>query len=163
MHARKVTAALALLTVLSLLWIGRRVHRRGRFGRATSAFLRSIAPIILGLGGWSLGVLVVLATNPGVPLNDGLLATAGVGVPIGVGVYLGWVDRDTSRRTRTTGLAAALTGALVGAWLGFSAIDGPIAVATTLVGAIAGANLLLLSLDIYARNNHSIAASDLST
>ena len=39
-------------------------------------------------------------------------------------------------------------GALVGAWLGFHAIDGLFALVTTIVGATVGANLMLLGLDI---------------
>jgi pimeloyl-ACP methyl ester carboxylesterase len=139
---------LALLTVLSLLWMGRHVRQRGRFSPGPSALLRSAYPIILGVGGWSLGALIVLTTNPGIPLADGLLAALAVGAPIGMGVYLAWVNRDKSRRARTIGLAAALLGALVGARLGFDAIDGPMAVVTTLAGAIVGANLVLLGLDI---------------
>jgi hypothetical protein len=38
--------------------------------------------------------------------------------------------------------------ALVGAWLGFHAATGLMAVVTTIVGAAVGANLALLSLDI---------------
>ena len=67
---------LALLTVLSLLWMARRVHKRGRFGRKASATLRSLYPIVLGLGGWFLGVLIVVTTMPGVPLDNELLAAA---------------------------------------------------------------------------------------
>src|SRR6266508_565999 len=70
---------LALLTVLSLLWMPRRVHNRGRFGRKASATLRSIYPIVLGLGGWFGGVLIVLTAMPGVPLDDELLAALSLG------------------------------------------------------------------------------------
>jgi hypothetical protein len=54
---------LGLLTVLSLLWMARRVHRRGRFGRKSSAMLRSLYPIVLGLGGWLAALLIVIATR----------------------------------------------------------------------------------------------------
>ena len=46
------------------------------------------------------------------------------------------------------GLAGATAGALVGAWLGFHATAGLLAVVTTIVGAAVGANLTLLLLDI---------------
>jgi hypothetical protein len=72
-------AGLALLTVLSLPLMARRVRRRSRFGREASATLRSVYPIVLGLGGWFLGVLVVITTMPGVPLDDPLLAVLSVG------------------------------------------------------------------------------------
>ncbi len=138
---------LALLTVLSLLLMARRVRRRGRFGRKASATLRSLYPIMLGLGGWFLGVLIVLTTMPGVPLDDELLASLSIGVPIGLGIYFAWVNRDWSAQTKTTGFAAATGGALVGAWLGFNATEGLLAVITTIAGAAVGANLTLIFLD----------------
>jgi hypothetical protein len=80
-------AGLALLTVLSLLWMARRVHKRGHFGRTASATLRSLHPIVLGVGGWLLGVLIVMTAELRVPLDDELLAVLSVGVPVGLGVY----------------------------------------------------------------------------
>jgi hypothetical protein len=71
-----------------------------------------------------------------------------VGVPIGLGVYFAWVNRDWSAKTKTTGFAATAAGALVGAWLGFNATDGLSALITTIVGAAVGGNLILLALDI---------------
>ena len=41
-----------------------------------------------------------------------------------------------------------MAGALIGAWLGFQAGTGLLAVVTTIVGAAVGANLTLLVLDI---------------
>lgn len=70
--------------------MARRVHKRGRFGRKSSATLRSLYPIVLGLGGWFLGVLVVITTLPGVPLDHELLAVLSVGLPIGLGIYFAW-------------------------------------------------------------------------
>jgi hypothetical protein len=128
--------------------MARRVHRRGRFGRKTSAMLRSLYPIVLGLGGWFLGVLIVITTMPGVPLDDELLASLSVGIPIGLGIYWTWVNRDWADKTKATGLAAAAAGALVGAWLGFNSTTGLLALITTIVGASVGANLTLILLDI---------------
>jgi pimeloyl-ACP methyl ester carboxylesterase len=139
---------LALLTVLSLLWLPWRVHKRGRIGRKHSAALRSLYPIVLGLGGWFLGVLIVMTTLPGVPLDDELLAALSVGVPIGLGIYFAWVNRDWSAKTKATGFAAAVGAALVGGWLGFNATEGLLALITTIVGAAVGGNLILLFLDI---------------
>ena len=139
---------LALLTVLSLVWMGRRVRKRGRFGRKAGATLRTLFPIVLGLGGWFLGVLIVITTMPSVALDEELLAALSVGVPIGLGIYFGWVNRDWSAMTKATGFAAAAAGALVGARLGFHATDGVLAVLTTIVGATAGGNLTLVALDI---------------
>jgi hypothetical protein len=151
---------LALLTNLSLLWMARRVHTRGRFGPKASATLRSLSPIPLGLGGWCLGVLLVTTTMPGVPLDDQLLAALSVGVPIGLGTYFAWVHRDWSATTKATGFAAAAGGALVGAWLGFNATEGLVALVTTIVGAVVGATLLLIILDISrARSERRLADS----
>ena len=47
-----------------------------RFGRKAGATLRSLYPLVLGLGGWFLGVLIVITTMPGVPLDSELLAGA---------------------------------------------------------------------------------------
>jgi pimeloyl-ACP methyl ester carboxylesterase len=140
--------SLALLTVLSLLWIARRVRKRGGFGPKTSAVLRSVYPFVLGLGGWFLGALIVMTTMPGIPLDDELLVGLSVGLPIGLGIYLAWVHRDWSTTTKATGFAAAVGGALVGAWQGFNAAEGFVALITAIVGAALVANLLLIILDI---------------
>jgi pimeloyl-ACP methyl ester carboxylesterase len=139
---------LALITVLSLLVMARRVHKRGRIGRKSGALLRSAYPLVLGLGGWFLGVLIVITTMPGTPLDDELLAALSVGVPVGLGICFAWVHRDWSARTKTVGFAAAMSGALVGAWLGSNATEGLAALITAIVGAAVGANLLLVLLDI---------------
>ena len=101
-------------------------------------------PVVLGLGGWLLGVIVVSTTMPGVALDDELLALLSIGVPIGLGVYLGWVRGDG----KGVGLAAALAGALAGAWLGFHATTDLAALLTAIAGAIAFANLALILLDV---------------
>jgi pimeloyl-ACP methyl ester carboxylesterase len=143
-----VMLGMSALAVLSLLWMALRVQWRGSYGPRRSAVLRAVYPVVLGLGGWLLGALVVLTTAPGIPLDDDVLAALSVGLPIGLGVYLAWVDRGRPGGARATGFAAALAGALVGGWLGFNATEGLVALSTTIVGAIAGANLILLVLDI---------------
>jgi hypothetical protein len=140
--------ALAAVAVLSLLWMAWWVHKRGSFGGKASAVLRSAYPIILGLGGWLLGALIVLATMPSVPIDDELLVALSVGLPVGLGIYLAWVHRDWATQKKGLGLAAAVAGALVGAWLGFHATAGFIALVTAILGAVAGGNLLLILLDI---------------
>ena len=73
---------------------------------------------------------------PTVPLDDELLAGLSIGLPIGLGVYLAWVHRDWSAATQGDRASpAALGGALVGAWLGFNATAGLLALVTTIVGA----------------------------
>ncbi len=126
----------------------RRVRRRGRIGRKASVVLRSVYPLVLGLGGWLAGVLVVLIAFPTVSLDDPLLGVLSIGIPIGLGIYLAWVRRDQRAGYRRIGFTAAATGALVGAWLGFHAGSGLMAVVTTIVGAAVGANLTLLVFDI---------------
>jgi pimeloyl-ACP methyl ester carboxylesterase len=143
-----VMLGLAALTVVSLLWMARRLHWQGHFGRKTGVFLRSVYPIVLGVGGWFLGLLIVITTMPSVPLDDELLAALSVGLPIGLGIYFAWVNRDWSARTKLTGFAAAVGAALVGGWLGFNATEDLLALVTTIVGASVGANLALVLLDI---------------
>jgi hypothetical protein len=136
--------------VLSLVYMALRVRWRGPFGRKSSVVLRAVYPLVLGLGGFLLGMLIVLATNVGVALTDELVVSLSVGVPIGLGVYLAWVNRD-SATPANTGFAAAAGGALIGAWLGFnvtSAGFGYLAPFVAIVGATVGANLALLALDI---------------
>ena len=77
-----------------------------------------------------------------------LLAVVSIGVPVGLGVYLAWVRRDLPAGGKTIGLCASTCGALAGAWLGFHAGTGLLAVVTTIVGAALGANLAVLGLDI---------------
>ena len=55
---------------------------------------------------------------------------------------------DRPSRSNVTGLAAAVAGALIGAWLGFHATADLAALVTAIVGAIAGANLTLIGLDV---------------
>jgi pimeloyl-ACP methyl ester carboxylesterase len=139
---------LALLTVLSLLWLARRVHKRGRVGRRASATVRSLYAVVLGLGGWFLGVLIAITTMPSVPLTDALLNVLSIGVPVGLGIYLAWLDRAWSSRTRSAGFVAAVAGAFAGTWLGIHAADGLLSLVAGIAGAIAGANLLLILLDM---------------
>ena len=143
-----VILALAALAILSLAGMARRVRTRGHIGAKSGAVLRSVYPLVLGLGGWCLGALIVLAALPSVRVDNELLVVASVAAPIGLGTFLAWVHRDSSAPTRRVGLAAAAGGALAGAWLGFHATDGPLALLTAIAGALAGANLTLILLDM---------------
>src|SRR5215203_6132560 len=140
--------ALAALTVLSLLVMARRVRSQGRIGPKSGVLLRSVYPLVLGLGGWCLGALIVLTTMPGVRIDNELLVVLSVGVPIGLGIYWAWVHRAFPARSKRVGIAAAAAGALAGAWLGFHATDGLLALLTAIAGALAGANMALLVLDM---------------
>ena len=139
---------LGLLTILSLLLMWRRAHKRGGFGRKASAILRSVYLLVLGLGGWFIGLIIVLVAFPTVPLNSELMAVLSIGTPIGLGTYLAWVNPDRPAKATRIGIWVALTGALVGALLGFNATAGIMAVITTIIGAAAGANLGLIALDV---------------
>jgi pimeloyl-ACP methyl ester carboxylesterase len=140
-----VMLGFAGFTVLSLLWLS---LRRRPFGRKASGAVRSLYAVLLGIGGWFVGVLVVLTALPTVPLDDELLAALSVGVPIGLGVYFAWANRDWAAKTKATGFAAAAGGALVGAWLGFNVMEGLFALLTAILGAAVGGNLPLLFLDV---------------
>ena len=159
-----VMLGLAALALISLLWMLLRVRRRGAFGSKVGATLRSLYAIVLGLGGWVLGVLIVLTALPGVALDNELLAAISIGVPIGLGIYLAWVNPDWSATTKASGFAAAAAGALVGAQLGFNATEGLLAVVTTIAGAVAGANLTLVALDVawdsQARNRFAVKTKE---
>jgi pimeloyl-ACP methyl ester carboxylesterase len=140
---------LAALTALSLLAMARRVHRRGHIGLKSSALLRSVYAPVLGLGGWFLGVLIVLTAMPAVRIDNELLIVLFVSAPVGLGIYLGWVHRGWPAATKRSGGAAAGAAALGGAWLGFHAAPGPLALLTAIAGAVAGGNLALLVYDMW--------------
>jgi pimeloyl-ACP methyl ester carboxylesterase len=139
---------LAALMVLSLLAMARRVRRRGSFGPVAGALLRSVHPILVGLGGWSLGVLIVLATLPVVALDNQLLAVVAVAIPVAAGIAMAWMRPDRPPAAATAGRAGAVAGALAGAWLGFHTTGGFAGVLTATVGALLGANVVLLVVDI---------------
>lgn len=139
---------LAVLTLLFLAVMAFRVVRRGRFGRRSSAALRLLSPLLLGLGGWCLSTLITLATLPAVPITGAPSISLAVGVPIGLGAFLAWFDRDRPGALRLLGLAAALAGGLSGAWFGATATPGIASLATAVVAAAAGTNLGLLVLDM---------------
>jgi hypothetical protein len=144
-----VLVALAALMAVSLLAMARHVRRRGGFGPIAGALLRSLHPILVGLGGWSLGALVVLAALPGVSITDQLLVVPTTGIPVALAVYLAWVDRGREHRAVEPGFPGALGGALAGGWLGYHAAISFVSVFTGAIGAIAGANLALILLDLW--------------
>ncbi|MGA2012288.1 MAG: hypothetical protein ABSH51_17435 [Solirubrobacteraceae bacterium] len=139
----------ALLAVIWLVVLAIRIRRRGGTGRKTGACIRSVGPIVFGLGGWFLGALLVLRFWPSRPLDDQLVVVVSVAVPIWLGVYAGWVCTDTPKATRANGIAAAGIGAVVGAALGFHVISGLAALITAIIGAAVVSNLSLLVLDIW--------------
>ena len=115
--------------------------------RIARALVRTLFSAALGVGGWMVAVAVVRATDAGVALDDRSLVTAAIALPVAAGTYYGWLDRRRSPRTRRIGLGAALTAAIIGAWLGHGAVGDLPALATALTGAVATANLALLAGD----------------
>jgi uncharacterized membrane protein YdfJ with MMPL/SSD domain/pimeloyl-ACP methyl ester carboxylesterase len=142
--------ALAGLALLAVLGMAIRLWGRGAFGTKSSAALRSLLPVIVGLGGWCLGVLVVLVFWPAVPIDDPWLVVLAIGLPVGTGVALAWLDPSDRGTRKAAGLASAGAGALVGAWLGFHVTDGVLAVLTAIAASAAGANLALIGLDSWS-------------
>jgi hypothetical protein len=137
-----------ILAVFSLWWMPRRVRKRGSLGPKTSAWIRSAYPLVLGFGGWFLAALIAMTIWPALPLDNELLAVLSIGLPIGLGIYFAWVHRDWSADLKNPGLGLVTGGAVLGAWAGFNATTGLLAVITTIIGAAVVANLALIVLDI---------------
>ncbi len=141
-----VLLGLAALTVLSLLWLTVRMLKQASFGRKGSAAVRSLYAVLLGLGGWCLGLLVALTTLPTVPLNDQVLVVISIGLPGALAVYCGWLKRDSSPRIKLVGLGTVLGAAILGTWLGYHVP--PLGPVTGTLAAVAAANLGLIVLDV---------------
>jgi pimeloyl-ACP methyl ester carboxylesterase len=139
----------AVLAALWLLWVARRVRKHGAAGRKTSVATRTIVPLVLGLGGWLGAALVVLTLWPALSLSSELLGILAVSVPIALGLYLAWTHRDWDRATKSLGLLAAIAGALLGGWLGFTVVSGLFALVTTTIGAAAAGNLALIAVSLF--------------
>jgi hypothetical protein len=136
------------LVVLSLLWIARRLRRGGMFGRKGSFAARSLLPLVLGFGGWSLGVLILLVALPTVPITDEMLAVVSIAPPVALAVYAGWF-RPAARSS--VAAFAALSTAALGAWLGYEVPHGPgLGAVTAIIAATLATNLGLIALDIAA-------------
>ena len=138
-----------VLAALLLLWVALRVRKHGSAGRKTSVLARTIVPVVLGLGGFFGAALVVLTLWPALSLASELLRILAPSVPIALGLYLAWTHRDWDRATKSLGLLAAIAGALLGGWLGFTAASGLFALVTTTIGAAAGGNLALIAVSLF--------------
>src|SRR5207342_3567930 len=146
------------LVVFSLLWLARRLRRGAMFGRKCSFAARSLLPLVLGFGGWCLGVLIVLVALPTVPITDELLAVVSIAPPVALAVYAGWFRPAAPRRVAAL---AALSTAALGAWLGYQVPHGPgLGAVTAIVGATIAANLGLIALDITASARARAAVPD---
>ena len=145
----------AALVVLSALWFARRLHRGATFGRKTSVAVRSLLPLLLGFGGWCLGILIALVALPTVPITDPTLAVVSIAPPVALAVYTGWF-RSTA--PRNIAALTAIACAAIGAWLGYQV---PHAVGfgalTAIIGAILATNLGLIAIDIVAPSTSGAA------
>lgn len=144
-----IMVGLAAVTVLWLAWLGIRLGAKGGTGRKAGAWIRSLSPVVFGLGGWFLGVLFSMTLWPSLSVTAQFFVAVSVGVPIWIGAYAGWANPHTTAEVRPKAILASGVGALVGAWLGFHAADGFLSLITSIMGAAAGTNLALLVLDIW--------------
>ncbi|HEY6887491.1 MAG TPA: alpha/beta hydrolase [Solirubrobacter sp.] len=148
--AKEVVGALlglALFAFASLAWMAWRVRARGRLGRVTRVLARSLWAVLIGLGGWFAVSLFVLVVTPSVPVDAVVPLVGGMAVPVALASYCGW--RTPSRpASKAVGLGVTLAGAVLGGWLGVHCATMPLALVTTLVGTVAGANLALIACDI---------------
>ena len=138
-----------VLAALLLLWVALRVRKHGSAGRKTSVVARTIVPVVLGLGGFFGAALVVLTFWPALSLTSELLRILAPSGLIALGLYLAWTHRDWDRASKSLGLLAAIAGALLGGWLGFTATSGLFALVTTTIGAAAGGNLALIVVSLF--------------
>lgn len=141
-------ALLALAAVASFVWMPLRVRRRGGFGPKAAGVLRSVYPVVLGLGSWSLLVLAGTVVWPAIPLMSETVVVLTVGVSVGLGIYWAWVRRDWSSSTRTAGMVVAVAASVAGALFGYPAGTAALSLLTTILGATLAANLALIVLDM---------------
>ena len=138
----------AALLVLSVLWLARRLYRGATFGRKASVAMRSLIPLLLGFGGWCLGVLIALVALPTVPITDETLAVVSIAPPVALAVYAGWFR---SAAPRGVAALAAIASAALGAWLGYQVPHAPgFGAVTAIIAATLATNLGLIALDIAA-------------
>jgi len=152
----------AALAALWLLWVARRVRKHGAAGPKTSFATRTIVVLVLGLGGWLGGALVVLTLWPALSLYSALLGILAPSVPMALGLYLAWTQRDWDRATKSLGLLAATAGALLGGWFGFTATSGLFAIVTTTIGAAAAGNLALIAVSFFHERSERAAMATLA-
>jgi len=144
-----VMFGLAVLAVASLLLLAWRVRKRGTAGRKTGVAFRSVLAFFIGLGGWFLGVLIVLTLWTTVPLSSEPLGILAASVPVALGLYLAWTHRDWRRAAKARGLLAATVGALLGGWYGYTVVPGILGLFATSIAAIATGNIALIALGLW--------------
>jgi pimeloyl-ACP methyl ester carboxylesterase len=143
-----VFAGLVLAAALLLGWLTHRVRTRGGLGRRAGAVVRSLGPVVVGPAGCVAGVLLAYTLLSRVPLGGVQVVAISAGIPVGLVVHLARTHRSGPSAAQWACLAAAVGGALIGATLGFFAVEGLASFATAIVGAAVGANLFVLVLDV---------------
>ncbi|MDT7572829.1 MAG: hypothetical protein QOE05_3003 [Actinomycetota bacterium] len=154
-------AGLIAFSIIVALWLVSRLRRRGSVGRKTGIVTRTVLAHFAGLGGFALGVLVLLTAWPTVDIAYAPVDVLAIAGPVAVVVYLAWVHRSWRRSIRVAGLCAVTAGAVGGAWLGLQVAPGMTAALTAVLGAVLGANAALLAHDI-ARGARPVAASHIN-
>jgi hypothetical protein len=89
-------------------------------------------------------VLIALTALPAVPVQDETLALVSIAIPVALGICF-------ASSQGIVRLASTVVGAVIGAWLGLHVTSGGFGLTARLfaiVGATAGANLIVLVLDI---------------
>jgi hypothetical protein len=113
---RGTMVGLACLVVLSLL-VDASPRAQARALRAqVERDAALVYPIVLGLGGWFLGVLVVSRRCRRRARRRRLAVSRSA--PIGSRLYFAWVNRDWSGRTKRMGFISRGGRRFAGAWLG---------------------------------------------
>ncbi|MFC8193901.1 alpha/beta hydrolase [Streptomyces sp. NPDC057298] len=151
-----VTLAGAILGLALLAVIARWSRRSGGIGPRASVWVRTVAVVPLGLGGWLLGVLLIWTVGPDDFVASASVIVPGTGLMVGIGAYLAWTREERSSQIRRAGLVASICGAFLGAWLGCYALAGLLAPAAAIVGAGAAANLGLLCVEHFRRGPHHV-------
>ena len=116
---------------------------------------------MLRLGGWFGAALVVLTLWPTLSLTSELLEISPRARRSLLGLYLAWTHRDWDRATKSLGLLAATSGALLGGWLGVTAISGLFGLVTTTIGAVAASNLALIAVSLFREPSAGAATATL--
>jgi pimeloyl-ACP methyl ester carboxylesterase len=139
---------LSVLAIAVLAWLWLRLRRRGGVGTKTGFAARTALAPIVGLGGWCVGVLILLTTWPAQSIAYEPASVLFIAVPTSLAVHLAWVHRAWSRSIKNLALVAAVGGGALGTWLGLHVVTGPFGAVTAAVGAALGANLAVVSYDV---------------
>jgi hypothetical protein len=145
--AKIILAALggpAAVTIAALLWLPLSLRKRDHLGGKTGIVTRTAVAPLVGLGGWSIGLLLALTLRPSESLAYAPLTVLSIGAPVALAVYVAWVHRTWSHAIRNAGLCATAGGAALGAWLGPHAVSGQLGVLSAVLGAVLGSNLAVL-------------------